>query len=167
MFNFPEDEDLALRNSKLRAKQICRITGSLSVCVVCVCVCGGCGVCVCVSVSVLCVCVCVCAHSVVLPFGGEIGNAKMQYIYIFKVKSLSRVRLFVTPGTVALQAPLSMGFSRQEYWRGLPLPSPGDLPDPGVEPTSPALQTDFFLPCELTGKPIFLKAFLCIHLKVM
>ena len=59
-----------------------------------------------------------------------------------KVKSLSRIRLFATPGTVACQAPLSMGFSRQEYWSGLPFPSPGDLPDPGVEPGSPALQAD-------------------------
>ena len=53
-----------------------------------------------------------------------------------KVKSLSHVRLFVTPWTVAYQAPLSMGFSRQEYWSGLPLPSRGDLSDPGIEPTS-------------------------------
>ena len=53
-----------------------------------------------------------------------------------QVKSLSRVRLFVTPWTVAHQAPLSMGFSRQEYWSGLPFPSPGDLPDPGIEPVS-------------------------------
>ena len=52
------------------------------------------------------------------------------------VKSLSRVRLFVTPQTVAHQAPLSMGFSRQEHWSGLPLPSPGDLPDPGIKPGS-------------------------------
>ena len=59
-----------------------------------------------------------------------------------KVKSLSRVRLFATPWTVAHQAPLSMGFSRQEYWSGLPFPSPGDLPDPGIEPRSPVLQAD-------------------------
>ena len=52
------------------------------------------------------------------------------------VKALSRVRLFVTPQTVAHQAPLSMGFSRQEHWSGLPLPSPGDLPDPGIKPGS-------------------------------
>ena len=57
-----------------------------------------------------------------------------------KVKSLSRVRLFATPWTVAYQASLSMGFSRQEYWIGLPFPSPGDLPDPGIEPRSPALE---------------------------
>ena len=59
-----------------------------------------------------------------------------------KVKSLSSVRLFATPWTIAYQAPPSMGFSRQEYWSGLPLPSPGDLPDPGIEPGSPALEAD-------------------------
>ena len=59
-----------------------------------------------------------------------------------KVKSLSRVRLFATPWTVAYQASPSMGFSRQEYWSGLPFPSPGDLPNPGIEPRSLALQTD-------------------------
>ena len=48
----------------------------------------------------------------------------------------------MTSWTVAYQAPLSMGFSRQEYWSGLPFPSPGDLPDPGIEPRSPALQAD-------------------------
>ena len=56
-----------------------------------------------------------------------------------KVKSLSRVRLFAIPWTVAHQAPPSMRFSRQEYWSGLPFPSPGDLPNPGIEPGSPAL----------------------------
>ena len=59
-----------------------------------------------------------------------------------KVKSLSCVQLFATPWTVASQAPLSIGFSRQEYWSGLPFPSPGDLPKPGIEPRSPALQAD-------------------------
>ena len=58
---------------------------------------------------------------------------------------------FVTPWIVALQAPLSMGFSRQEYWHGLPFPSPGDLSDPGVEPGSPTLQADA-LPSEPPGK---------------
>ena len=57
-----------------------------------------------------------------------------------KVKSFSRVRLFATPWTVAHQAPQSMEFFRQEYWIGLPFPSPGDLPDPGIKPGSPALQ---------------------------
>ena len=55
------------------------------------------------------------------------------------VKSLSRVRLFATPRTVAYQAPLSMGFSRQQYWSGVPFPSPVDLPNPGIEPGSPSL----------------------------
>ena len=59
-----------------------------------------------------------------------------------KVKSLSRVRLFATPWTVAYQAPPSLGFSRQEYWSGLPFPFPGDLPDPGIELRSPELQVD-------------------------
>ena len=61
------------------------------------------------------------------------------------MKSLSCVRLFVTPWTVAYQAPLSMRFSRQEDWRGVPFPSPEDLPDPGIEPGSPALQADALL----------------------
>ena len=68
-----------------------------------------------------------------------------------KVKSLSRVRLFVTPWTVAYQAPQSMEFSRQEYWSGLPFPSPGDLPNPGIEPVSPTMQADA-LPSEPPGK---------------
>ena len=70
-----------------------------------------------------------------------------------QVKSLSRVRLFATPWTVAYQAPPSMGFSRQECWSGLPLPSPGDLPNPEIEPGSPALQADT-LPSEPPGKPL-------------
>ena len=67
-----------------------------------------------------------------------------------KVKSLSRVQLFETPRTAAYQAPPSMGISRQEYWSGLPFPSSGDLPDPGIEPRSPALQADSLL-SELPG----------------
>ena len=61
------------------------------------------------------------------------------------------VRLFVTPWTVAHQAPLSMGFSRQDYWSGLPFPSPGDLPDAGIEPGSPTLQA-YSLLSEPPGK---------------
>ena len=61
--------------------------------------------------------------------------------------------LFATPWTVAHQAPLSMGFSRQEHWSGWPFPSPGDLPDPGIEPGSPALQADALL-SEPPGKPM-------------
>ena len=68
------------------------------------------------------------------------------------VQSLSHVRLFATLWTVAHRAPLSMGSPRQEYWSGLPFPSPGDLPDPGIKPGSPPLQADS-LPSESPGKP--------------
>ena len=70
-----------------------------------------------------------------------------------KVKSLSRVQLFATPWTVAYQASPSMGFSRQGYWSGLPFPSPRDLPNPEIEPGSPAFQADA-LTSEPPGKPI-------------
>ena len=70
------------------------------------------------------------------------------YIGLYvRVKSLSCVQLFVTLQTVARQAPLSLGFSRQEYWSGLPCPPPGDLPDPGIEPgslTSTCIDRRFF-----------------------
>ena len=74
----------------------------------------------------VCVCVCVCVRARVY------------------VQSLSCVRLFVTTWAVTHQAPLSMGFSRQEYWSGMPCSSPGDHSDPGIETWSPALQADFF-----------------------
>ena len=67
------------------------------------------------------------------------------------IQLCSCVRLFATPWTVAHQGPLSMGFSRQEYWSGLPFSSPGDLPDPGIKLTSPTLAGRFFTP-ELPGK---------------
>ena len=70
------------------------------------------------------------------------------------VKLLSHVWLFATPWTVAHQAPASMGFSRQEYWSGLPFPSPGDLPDLGIEPRSPALRADA-LPSEPPGNLVY------------
>ena len=69
----------------------------------------------------------------------------------------SCVQLFATLWTVAHQAPLSMGFSSQEYWSGLPYPPPGDFPNSGIEPTSPtapALQVDFFT-TEPPGKPTY------------
>ena len=72
--------------------------------------------------------------------------------YSTKVKLLSCVRLFATPWTVAYQAPPSMEFSRQEYWSGLPFPSPGDLPDPGIKPRSSTFQADALL-SETPGKP--------------
>ena len=69
-----------------------------------------------------------------------------------KVKSLSCVQLFATPWTIAPQASLFTEFSRQEYWSGLPFPSPGNFPDPEIEPRSPALQADA-LPSEPWGSP--------------
>ena len=88
----------------------------------------------------VCVCVCLCGtHICMCPF--------------------SHVQLSVTPWTVAHQAPLSMGFSRQEYWSELPFPSPGDLSDPGIKPpslTSPALAGGFFTP-SATWKVVLLK----------
>ena len=87
---------------------------------------------------------------------GEIGNwicwPPKVLLSKVKVKSLSRVRLFETLWTVAHQGPPSMGFSGQEYWSGLPFPSPGDLSNPGIEPRSPALQVDALL-SESPGKP--------------
>ena len=75
----------------------------------------------CLIVTCVCVCVCVCARVC--------------------TRALSHVRLFVTLWTIAHQAPLSMGFPRQEYWSRLPFPSPGDLPDPGIKPVSPVSAT--------------------------
>ena len=69
----------------------------------------------------------------------------------FKNNVLSRIRLFATLWTVALQAPLSVGFFRQEYWSGFPFPSPEDLPNPWIEPWSPALQVSS-LPSEAPWK---------------
>ena len=66
--------------------------------------------------------------------------------------SCSVVQLFVTPWTVACQASLSLGLPRQEYWSGLPFPSPGDLPDLGIKPAPPALADGFFT-TEPSGKP--------------
>ena len=74
------------------------------------------------------------------------------------MKLLSRVRLSAIPWTVAHQAPPSMGFSRDEYWSGLSFPSPGDLPDPGIKPGSPALREDA-LPSELPGNQIIILSF--------
>ena len=78
----------------------------------------------------------------------------VRYICVYNIPEVSvksRVPLFLTSWTVACQASLSMDFSRQEHWSGLPFPSPGDFPDPGLEPRSPALQADC-LPYEPLGK---------------
>ena len=75
---------------------------------------------------------------------------------MLRAQLFSHVRLFATPWTVARQVPLSMGFSRQEYWSRLPFPSPGDIPDPWIEPTSlmsPALPGRF-ITTEPPGKPL-------------
>ena len=76
-------------------------------------------------------------------------------VCVLCAQSLTCIQVFATPWTVAHQAPLSMGFSRQEHWSGLPFPSPWDLPDPGIKPTSPAspaLAGRFFTTV-LPGKP--------------
>ena len=76
--------------------------------------------------------------------------------YVCKLSCFSRVRLCVTLWTAARRTPLSMGFSRQEYWSGLPCPPPGDLSDPGIKPASPAsptLKVDS-LPLSHQGSPV-------------
>ena len=78
-----------------------------------------------------------------------------------KWKQLSCVWLFETPWTVALQAPLSMEFSSQKYWSGLPFPSPGDLPDPRIEPGSPALHTDSLSLSHLGSPEILYTSWIC------
>ena len=79
-------------------------------------------------------------------------------MHVCMLSLFSHVLLFATPWTVACQTPLSVGFSRQEYWSGWPCPPRGDLPNPGIEltsPVSPALQVDS-LPAEPLGKPLYL-----------
>ena len=85
--------------------------------------------------------------------------SSVQYMYM--LSHFNRIQLFVTPSSLAYQAPLSMGFSWQEYWSQMPFPSPGDLPDPGIEPGSPALEADA-LTSEPPGKPIYICV--CIYI---
>ena len=96
--------------------------------------------CVCVCAHV-CTCVCMCVH---------VGGAYNFWSCSFSCSVMSDS---VTPWTVAHQGPLTTGFSRQEYWSGLPFPSPGDPPDPGIEPASPALAGGFFT-TEHQGSPV-------------
>ena len=85
--------------------------------------------------------------------GGVAGSSRRRFV-------ISRDRLFAAPWTVARQTPLSMGFSRQQYWSGLPFPSPGDLPDPGIEPTSPSLAlAGRFFTAEPPRKPCLVAAY--------
>ena len=90
-------------------------------------------------------------------FCEDLTDGMEQSYSSMKVKSLSRVRLFATPWTVVYQASPSMGFSRQKYWSGLPFPFPGDLPNPGIKPGSPALEADA-LTSEPPGKPQGIKS---------
>ena len=100
------------------------------------------------------------ACPILLPAGDgrveKVCPCTIKYLICVCVSVAQLYPTLATPWTVAHQAPLSKGFSRQEYWRGLPFPSPGDLPDPGIEPTFPALQVDSLL-SEPTGKPGFQK----------
>ena len=84
------------------------------------------------------------------------GGCVIESANVIKVKLLSHVQLFASPWIVVCQAPLSMGFSRQEHWSGLLFPSPGNLPDPGIEPGSLSLQA-YSLPSEPPEKPSVIK----------
>jgi len=85
---------------------------------------------------------------------GNLPFARASYLLgVVVVHPCCCVQLFATPRTTARQALMSMGFSGQEYWSGLPFPSPGDLPDPGIEPRSSPLQEDSLL-AEPLGKPL-------------
>ena len=90
-------------------------------------------------------------------------SEKPTYSSCSMLSCCSRVQIFATPWIVAHQAPLSMGFPRQEYWSGLPFPSPGDLPDSGIKLRSPALQADS-LPIEPPGKTLDLQQILQLNL---
>ena len=105
-----------------------------------------------------CVCVYVCAYVCVIIkviYSQTSPLVLCSCCAVCYALLLSCVWLFVTPWTVARQAPLSMGFSRQEYWSGLPCPPPGDLPNSGIKPRSPTLQADSLL-SDPPGKPMIL-----------
>ena len=103
----------------------------------------------------------------------EFGPSRCKLLYVewinsnvllyVKVQSLSRVRLFATPPAVDFQGPLSMEFSRQEYWRGQPFPSPRDLSDPGIKSVSLALQADSLL-SESPGKPKYIHTYIQLYI---
>ena len=99
--------------------------------------------------------VCLYASAMLFLINVSTFNIIIIFLWACVLNCFSCVQLFATPWTVACQAPLSMGFSRQKYWRGLPYPSPGDLPNPGIEPASlkyPAL-AEGSLPLAPPGKP--------------
>ena len=94
-------------------------------------------------------------HMERLSNGFREGRWSLPFLFACTLSHFSCVQVFATLWTVAQQPPLSMGFSRQEFWSGLPFPSPGDLPDPGMEPASlpPPALAGGFLPLALCGKP--------------
>ena len=96
----------------------------------------------------------------------EIFTVLYHSLVFVVVQSLSHVQLFATPWTIACQAPLSVGFPRQEYWSGLPFPSPGDLPDPGVEYVSPTLAGGFYT-TESPAEPILFTTSLHLHVAAL
>ena len=101
--------------------------------------------------SVICICVCI-----------------YNYVCVCVLRAVAQSCLTVSPWTVARQTPLSMGFSRQEYWSGLPYPSPGDLPDPGIKPVSPAalgLAGRFFT-AEPPRKPVCVCVCVCVCINI-
>ena len=85
----------------------------------------------------------------------------LNIYYIYGPQPLSRVRMFLTPWTVAHQAPLSVRFSRQEYWSGLPFPTPGDHPNPGIKSSASALQEDS-LPVSHLGSSYYIYRYIDI-----
>ena len=120
-----------------------------------------------------CLCLYYPSATLFFPFPGQLLDVlcvphffHIKTSRIVKVKSLSHIQLFATPWTVAYQASPSMGFSRQEYWSGLPFSSPGYLPNPGIKPWSPALEAGtltseppgraYLLMCSLKTVSLFL-----------
>ena len=108
------------------------------------------GVCMCMyaqmdvhTYAYICMCIYMCTHTCMCTY---------MWCALFWLVTQSRLTLFVTPWVAARQGPLSMGFPRQEYWSGLPFLPPGDLPNPGIQPSSSALIGRFFT-TEPSGKP--------------
>ena len=95
--------------------------------------------------------------------GKKVNSVRCSRFYAFSGLVTKSCKTRATPWTVACQAPLSMGFSRKEYWSGLPFPSSGYLPDSEIEPESPALQGDSLLSYEGNPHPLFLNPF--AHIK--
>ena len=113
----------------------------------------------------MCVCVCIYVHihiCVHIYIHTHTYTPMYMYTHIYCCGCLvtKSCPTLVTPWFIAHQAPLPMGFPREEYWSGLPFPSPGDLPSPGIEPASPELASGFFT-TEPPGKPIYIHMYAC------